>query len=227
MPGRCGVPGRCRVPGRSVAQAGQSPAESLQPEAVRKPGAIAAGCWGLPGGIPGAEVSLRSWGADLSYGEFSGCSSLQGSWDWVVFWGEGMLSDAPRSIPLGCKLRRVSLGTAGGAGRAKSAPVFGGRGGFRAFGKAWRSAHHCGVRHQPHVPVAVATPCGKQIHREVQVRGVGGSWWGDGVAGQGGARAGCAGMPAALRGQSLFQGPDKNVRCGRLLCSRFPQGGGG
>ncbi|KAM6264797.1 arsenite methyltransferase [Spheniscus humboldti] len=40
--------------------------------------------------------------------------------------------------------------------------------GFRAFGRAWHGAYRCGVRHQPHVPVAVATLCGEQIHREVQ-----------------------------------------------------------
>lgn len=57
--------------------------------------------------------------------------------------------------------------------------------------------------YQPHTRIAVTTSCREQIHREVQVSSEGGSWRGDGVAGQGVLSPG----PAAWSGQSSFQGP--------------------
>lgn len=60
-PRQRGMPGQHRVLGRSVAQAGQSPAEALQLEAVRQPRASA----GDAGAVLGAKGSLQSRGGRI------------------------------------------------------------------------------------------------------------------------------------------------------------------
>lgn len=74
-PGQRGMPGQHRILGRSVAQAGQSPAEALQLEAVRHSRASA-------GAALGAKALQSRGGGFTLQGSFGG-SSLQGNWDWV------------------------------------------------------------------------------------------------------------------------------------------------
>lgn len=113
--------GEAQGAGAERGQAGQSPAEALQLETVRQPGASAAGCWDLLGGTPGAEGALQSrdgvrgWG-ELPYREVFGGLSLEGSWEWGCGLG-GMLSGTPRRTPLDYKFGGSPWVLSGGGGK--------------------------------------------------------------------------------------------------------------